>query len=489
MSKNIRYLIIGAVVLLVVVGGILALTLLPQPNETTEPSPSPSTVETKPITDETAANVSSIELTYADGEVFTIASDVTGYKVKSVNDVLGYDGQKLTTTFLQAVSLATTELVEAGATNERLGEFGISAPTVKVRLNRVDGSSLDFVIGKKNVTDSGYYAALSNSSDVYLISLGNGVNISRPATDYLDLTLMPEYEDINPNTQAAYTFPEKVNSMTLSKEDTVIYEIGKYTADEMASKTEFMVYNSFYMTKPFNAECNDSVVQKNIAEKVFGWAPSEIVGTADQDLAKYGLDKPYILKLGDENGWSKTILVGGQNEDKSGRYLMVEGSRYVMLDTTGDYSTVLEPDVYYMRSSLVWLIDIKNVSKVEYTYGDITRTQLLDVSTDTTLATLDGKEMSEDNAKRLYQIALSVSIYGGNTENNFTTKDYSVTITSRTGIKRTLDLYYINDRQYQLFLDGENLGVYCNADAAARIRRACEMIDRGESIPFNTSLV
>jgi hypothetical protein len=212
-----------------------------------------------------------------------------------------------------------------------------------------------------------------------------------------------------------------------------------------------------------------------------------VVEDDPEDLSAYGLDEPTVLTLEDDQGWSGTLLVGGAHPD-GGRYVQLPGISAVLRDRSGDYS-FLELDALQLRSRLIFIHNIKDVVRAEFTIGGQTHTLMLDdrAATDTEAesftASLDGGEILPNNARRIYTRLISFMMEGENEDPGGETV-YTQTLTMRDGGVHSLELRAINDRHLAAVIDGEAMGFYVNIKQVQEIEQALAINAAGDEIPL-----
>jgi len=142
---------------------------------------------------------------------------------------------------------------------------------------------------------------------------------------------------------------------------------------------------------------------------------------------------------------------------------MIEGHDAVLLDLHGDYS-FLDVGFTRLRTTLIWIHAIVDVSTVVYELDGRTRIlQLEHGPGDNQLrGLLDGTELSENNARRLFVSAMLINP-SGTTDSQIPPDDppeYSVTIIKTDDESDTLELYRLNDTQFLIVHNGENTGMF-----------------------------
>ena len=138
-----------------------------------------------------------------------------------------------------------------------------------------------------------------------------------------------------------------------------------------------------------------------------------------------------------------------------------------------------------LRSSLVWLHNIKDVTKVEMSLPngdyvlDVDDTVNADDGSGTFVAALNGTALSEDNGRRLYTSIISIQydniIAGEAIENE---PSYTFKITYRSGFTETLRFYKATSRQYIVCLGEDTQPEETNFCAnITYLRKVAENID------------
>jgi hypothetical protein len=209
---------------------------------------------------------------------------------------------------------------------------------------------------------------------------------------------------------------------------------------------------------------------------------SEVVEDNPSDLSKYGLDKPAKIEFTGTDGTQCTLLIGSENEDGA-RYIMKDGINSVMLsDSDFSFLDVSKIDII---SSFTWIYNIDDVVKAEYNLDG--EKHVLDIDSDSAnkkfVVSLDGGEVSEDNARRLYQRSISIFIAGEIPEGTtWGSPKYTITFTFRSGGSRTMELCPINDRQYAVVFDSK-AEFYVNVKDIENLVKGFEINAAGDEIP------
>lgn len=470
-----RNIIIGVAVLLLLGAGVAALLLIPADGDS--PADASPDYPKGDLIDESLETVESVEINQRDGERYTIVNVDGLCDMLEKQDVFPYSEVYLASTFDYAVSQPGLRIVTEDVTEDQLEEFGLSDPSVVWTVNLKDGTRRSLQLGITNATKDAYYARAAGGGEVYALPSAAGNALHRPVHRYFDLNIMPNYlNEYNED----MTLTDTLARLRLQAPDGSVTEVVRRSDEELAASGG----STYRMLQPYDADANDYMIGEALTEKIKLIAPLEVVGEAAGRLQDYGLDDPYRLELEDTQGWSVSLLIGGTDDAGTGRYLMLEGSRFVLLDTLGDYGFLTE-DPVRLRSTLAWLIDIRSVREVEYNLGDGSRTLSLDIRDDAESARLDGEEIDVQNARRLYMRTLDLTYEGADDTGDAGEFAYGITIRLRDGGERVMNLYRLNERHYLVELDGERTGFYTGVSKTQRLLEAFQMIDAGEAIPYN----
>lgn len=483
MSSRKRAIIAGAIVVVAMIGGVLALVLWPEAPEA-EPSPGTPSPETYSLVYETAANVKSITITNSGG------THTINYNAKtntySLTGTLSFDlppqDNKLSLTYSHAITLNAVTAVQLGASEIELSAYGFTNPQATWRVNRTDGTALNFEIGKASPVGTGYYVRAAGSSDVYMMSTSGGKNLMQTEAEYYTIDFLPEGIVLTTEDEPTWD----LFSYALLEQPSRTVELRYFTDEEFAERDTSIA--SYQIMQPHLSDANDTVLEKYFLGPMTGIKPSKVVETYPKDLSKYGLDNPSRLTLKDNEEWTGVLLIGSEDTETGGRFVMIEGVNAVLLDTSADY-VFLDVPYYRLRTTLVWLYNISGISQVEFYLGSTRR--VLDIQhneeANTFSGQLDGVELSEDNVKRIFRSALSVNLEGdcsGDPPPQNANPAYKVVLHHKNGTTSTMELVAINDRQYRFFINGEDIGLYTLKTTIKQyLIDPFDIVDGGGTIP------
>ncbi len=474
-----RTLVIAGAALLLLGGAVAALLLLPGDSDP-EPSPPVSEAPRGALIGQNRQTVKSVTITPPGADSFTIVydSENDSYDMRDATDIFPYSDVYLSSTADYAFSQPEALIITEGASAGQLSAFGLDSPQLSWRVELNDASAIELELGAMTATQDMYYARVKGSGDVFAISASAGRALLKKEYEYYDVTLIPTYVD---EVSQQIPLADTLTYLRLDRGGGDALEFRKRSDEELEGSS--IGVSSFRMLSPYQAEANDYQLGELMSAKIQTILPAKAIAASPDDLAAYGLDRPARLELEDQEGWSLNLLIGGIDPETSGRYIMVEGSRAVLLDKNGDYS-FLRAEPLSLRSTLVWIIDIKSISGVTYRLDGRTRELALDITDESEAASLDGVEIDVINAKRLYSRTLELTIDGVAEGGASGEAEYDITINLRDGTKSTLRLYRLNDRQYMIELDGETSGFYVGVPKVQRLLEGFQIIDDGGEIPW-----
>jgi len=477
----------SAVIAIIIAGvtlstGILLLYLWPEAEPETEslhPVSTPS-YTLADLINESPEEISAIQFIPRENEPYTLSLDPANGDVEldSANVIFPTYQYVLRAIFMNTISLLNVNRVTDAADDVMLASWGFDEPEMTICLERVDGTSIELVLGTIQAAGQGRYARIQESREVFLLDERQGIMLTHQLEDLYDFSFFPI--EIFPDAEAViYTI------------DHILLEVGNEVLEIQRREDEELEglpfgSSRFQTLKPFAGEGNDHVIQSVILENAALIMPGSIEAINPTDLSVYGLNDPVRLTLS-SGDWSSTILVGDRSSDGEGRYVMIEGYNAVLLDSYGDYSFI-SIDSNQLRPSTIWLHFIGDVSSVTFVLDGVTRILRFehDQNEDSLQGWLDGVELSDENARRLYIGALNIIASGGTDEPVPTDilPVYTFLMSFEDGGTDRVDLYPIGDAQFLITRNGESTGLFITRMSLQQnILRRFEILDAGGDIP------
>jgi len=468
----------------VLTAGITMLALWPEKDTEPTPVPSPNIRNADTLIQVSYKEVDSIIMLPRNEPHFTLQLDHSEPEFTDIHliaeDAL-FPGMQpvMLTIFSYATSMMYLTRIAEDADDEQLILFGFDAPVLNWRVNLLNGTSMEFAIGLRLAEGTGYYVRNIDSRDVYLLGNEAVSFLLMSIEDIYDLFFFPY-----PPSGDEYETWDLIEYLLLERPWDETIEFRRREDEEWFESP--LGVSRYYMLQPILSECSDSILKSVLLEPVTNIIPEQVVSVRPPDLSVYGLDSPARLTIS-TSGWEGTLLIGNPGSEHRGWYVMIEGHDAVLLDPHGNYS-FLGVNPAQLKSQMTWVHHIETVSSVVFELGEVTRTLRIDHpvsgSDDTIKGWLDDKEISDRNTRRLYASAMSI-LSSGDTDEPVpgSGPDYRLTMVFTNGRSQALELYNINDSQYLMVLDNQNLGVYTTRlQIQIHLLSRFEALDAGEDL-------
>lgn len=333
--------------------------------------------------------------------------------------------------------------------------------------------SVVILIGDYSEVADGYYSQVEGQPTVYLINRAVAESFISGSLQYRNTQILPQMQEDYMNIKAIEYQSPKGESARFERVANL---------EDSGDKEYFSL---FLMTEPYSAMTNDTELWDTTIAPLYSTLPLMVVQNrpTQEDLVKYGLDNPYIITYHLTDGESHTFRVGTVG-DTTGRYVMKDGIDsvyYFSGDMSGIDSTVVE-----LRGRMVWLHDIKKVSKLEIATPKGSYSILIDDTVNTDdhtgafVAVFDGVYVSEENARTLYRTTISAG-YTDITADQLmeTTPSYVFKVTYRTGKTSKVSFYKVNARNYAVRLEDtplEEIGFCVNVTDLREVDNALNVL-------------
>lgn len=372
-----------------------------------------------------------------------------------IYDGFSYSQSLLEEAFTRLMSLEATELVYEEVDN--LSDYGLDdANAVRVTATPYDTLSeadaniqpITLLIGEYNSLSDAYYAKRADQSAVYMISASSaGVFLNGPDR-YRSTDILPSFG----------TYYDNLKSVTLHAANGEVIVMERHETFESDVEGE-LIYTTFRMVEPYYAYVSDTVVSEDFLDQLSSLVVLQVVENHPKDLSVYHLDEENVV----------TVDIVTRDDVKTTLHFGVVGSTiYIMVDGIDSvYAgfgeiTFGELTSMDLRSNLVWLHNIKDVTRLEMELPDGSYSIEIDdsiddeTSTGTFVAVMNGLALSESNGRRLYTSVISIQ-YDDLMANEAIeeTPSYSFRITYRSGYTESVRFYKATSRQYIVCLGDE----------------------------------
>lgn len=395
LSKNTKYIIIAAAVLLALGAVCLVLTLTKPAESDSDASGDSSEVSTSiTVNDKAKENVLSAEVTNSYGSYsFTRKSRVVSTTDSEGNvtssdeyywespELEGLDQNTTSTSaFVNCFAgLTTKSLVEENA--QDLEKYGLDYPKAVVKLKFDDSTEQTLYFGIQNPAATNLcYFRLSDSSDVHQVSYNTVGDAYSRVNSFVRLSLTEAYNTNDPK-ELDYMIIER-KDLEEPLEIRYMYDLAEKAEDEIVT-----TFNSHRFVKPFTAEI-DTTNGQSTCYGIYGLAAAscEYISATDEALAATGLDDPYCTVTAKYGGSVKKIIFGDpivnitETDDENtpalaetvGYYGMVDGgSAIYRFDVSAvPWYTVTVQDIISRRpiSPYIYTLDGVVVETPEKTY-------------------------------------------------------------------------------------------------------------------------
>ncbi|MCL1806372.1 MAG: DUF4340 domain-containing protein [Oscillospiraceae bacterium] len=481
---NRRTFIICAAAIVVLIGGIVFLML--SEDDIPPDNPSGQDIETSnpPSTLIQERDAAAVTVRPSGGSAFTILYDPASgeYELDTPNAVFPVRQSSLYLTHYYATWLTSLTCVTENADDQQLALFGLDDPMLTWSVKLPDGTSAEFALGGEQAAGNGSrYARRQNSREVFLLTSTQSDVLTRSLEDLYDLTFFPGHEE-----EGAWLF---IQNVTIGKKDGSVIELNKRSDEELAAAE--LGSSRYRLMQPVVSETQEYNIEVLVMVPITTIVPESIEELHPADLSLYGLDAPDTLTYIEEDGESKTLLIGRADPERGGRYVMIEGHDAVLFDPNGDYR-FLGTEATELRTRQIWLNNIKTVDSVDFHLEGVSRKLTFEHTFDDEdedfhelRGWFDGLELSENNARRLYLAALRIMATGGtDAAVPAAAPDFTITMNFTEGGSDTMELYQLGGAQYLIVLNGVNQQFYISRmnlqnDFLGRI----DMLDRGEDLP------
>jgi|GEM_PF-877352 len=494
-KKTLKPLIITAAVAILLAAAWLILSLIPE-NEPPEVTPSAAPPrEAIYVVNEPDGYYNLLEMRIENIEtketVTVNAFDVEGQRTFEVKDATGgwvHSQDKMRSMAWNAVQISALAVVEESASD--MAQYGLDKPAFKIKITFKDGDktkSYNLEIGAPTAVGDSFYGRLAGEKKVYAVAKYSIQTLSQSELALRELHFFPSYMD---EAEGKVVTNGAISYLRLTREKTGMdIELTRRTDKELAGD---MPAGTTYhqMTKPVISECNDQLVEEQLIAMAVSLQVQAVVVDAPEDLTEYGFDDPIDIWLKNFDGEEVHYIVG--YFDAAGNaYVMVEGIDSVM-SASGFVPQLAEQNYVDYLFKLLWIHNITSIKSIRYDMKgtghllDIKRNEKDAEGNDVFEAQLDGRSVSETNAKRLFSRTLDMMI-SSDLDTPFSTAgktaEYKFTIGMKDGTSHTLELYALNERQFAASVNGDKPQYYINVASVRNLAAAFDTIAKGEEIP------
>ncbi len=388
MKKNLKTLLVAILVLAFLLGVFYILPeLMPERkeepladfSETTGSSDSGYIINEK-TDDVERITFSTGEITYSviNGEIPAIE----GYISHIINE------KDLYMALFNGTSIMSERIIEDP---KELSSYGLENAEKYVSVKLKDGTEKIVYIGNPTNLSGEYYASSNVSDKVYVIS----ANTAGPL-----LVHPEEYR----NKEVAQISGETVSDFSISRGNAKLLDV-KYISTSTVSGQNIHEHMLKYPYDGVKANADSIAI---FCQSLSSVTATAIVEENPKNLAKYGLDKPYILTVTDENGTS--VIKMGNYAENGEVYVMNGDVPVVYSAECSFYENVknIKPDEFVDR--FVHLFNISTVAKIEVRNSEESHSiEVIKKSEDKYDYKVDGKNKVKDNFTPIYTAIIGIT--------------------------------------------------------------------------------
>ena len=202
--------------------------------------------------------------------------------------------------------LGAKKVIDTSGKNYK--EYGLEEPRAEVTIRFDDSTEKSFSLGDDAPDNMGVYVKMSDEKTVYVVPTNNVDAYLVEKLQMFDNTITSDLSDDVSVKSISFSGEFYDKPITLSENDNIEQKIFK---------------NQYYMKEPYLADCRTKTVT-DARDGLFGMEGAEVTAicVTEDDIKKYGLDKPYIsMTAGLSTGGETTVNV--TKADSKGRcYIM-----------------------------------------------------------------------------------------------------------------------------------------------------------------------
>lgn len=415
MSKKVKGIIVGAIILVVLAGVLIFLQITKPNGDPTNSAMSDFNADIIKLFDDVKENLDYIKIENQSGEYTISKQGENLWGITEFNDFPQLEETYAQTIFM-ASGIVASSLIKEDCQN--LDDYGLLNPLAKIETKFKDKDVFKISIGNMSADQTMMYGCLTGQRTVYGFPIASFKNAFLKKYDYIDLAVTPPFDTGNPETVPI------INEMTVTRPNLkkpII--ISEYTNGEIVQDAAAQA--NFRLTSPIVSKLNETSVEKWVFGN-FGIDSMRVVAVkpTPQQLKEYGIDKPTSTLNIKYNGTSSINLVTGKaincahkkDEDLTGHQHKVTSYYVYKKDSDMVYEIAVEkltwlelkPDNIISKIAVLPnLIDIKDielifdgkpVDKIEFALGDDPK----DIAGVT--AKLNGKSVDDVKAKSFVQL-------------------------------------------------------------------------------------
>lgn len=374
--------------------------------------------------------------------------------------------------FEECCYMAATKIIDRSGSNYK--EYGLDSPRADITVIYSDNSTMNIQLGIDAPDNMGVYLKLGGNKNVYLVP-----------SNMVDVFFVEKLQMFDKNVSGELNTESNISSLEIKGEG--------YSNEIIVSENNSNTNSGKYiMDKPYRASCDDSKV-RTIGEALYGLVGTEIaaVEADENDIKKFGLDKPYQkITAKADDGTSVTLIAGRKDNDGKCYLMNPEQTKILRMDVSelewydigkNDLLTdaILSPDIKHIDTIKInfgeegyhYLFKYEKAVSEDYTDNIITTVFCSGIEVNYTnvsqyLTNLGGLTYSDDKAKNL----------------NGANEIFNIEITfNETDDKDCLKLYRTSDNKTIAVLN-DRIENYVDSKFADKIIEQAKLVPQQELI-------
>ncbi|MDD6490098.1 MAG: DUF4340 domain-containing protein [Clostridia bacterium] len=487
MKKNIKILIFSGIILAVLVAALVVVLNLPSTDENIKEVSSQNAIL---LFDKTSLKAEDITVSNESGEY-----QLLGYEYSEENSADGSSGEsseqkteiiytmqdyasqilsKTMTDSLAEQCLYMSAIQIVDKSGSRYDEYGLKEPRSTVKVVYSDNSEVTMYVGNDAPDNKGVYLRTDGNANVYLVQ-----------KNMINMFLVDKLQMFSKVLSYSFDTDYKIQTVKISG-------TGYDSNIEIKPVNNKANFCNFVLTKPYREICDNNFLE-DFGESLYGLNGTTVVAVdvTDDDIKKYGLDKPYIdVEVTASDDTSVHLIASKADSDKN-CYIMQSGGTIIYKMSTDELSwygvtyrdflddSIIRPNTDYLESAEIYYggknyhFDVKHTTTKNDLYEDMV----------TTKATYNGKEIKYLN------LSIFINNVAGISRSDAVPKSidgcekiFSIKYSFKDEkLTDTLEIYRAKDKQLIVTLNG-NIEGYTDTEYAEKVFKQVDDIPKNAEL-------
>ncbi len=365
----------------------------------------------------------------------------------------------------------------------KYAEYGLDNPVSTVTTVFSDDSEETLYIGNTAPDDQSVYVRWSGSKNVYLMPLESINMFLINKLQMFDNTISEEFND-----EINDTDENSIVSLSISG-------TGYTKPIEICVGSDAMTTSQYAMQSPTREICALYTVQ-DVGESVYGLTGDEIVAAqiSDEDIKKYGLDKPYMKITSKAADNSSVCILASEQDEEGNCYIMAERGKIICKAAVEDIDSWYDVQYTDFLAMTYIMPDMNKVSSLDISYKGTDTSFELEHKTEinnffeevlTTNVIHDGKKIDYSNLATFINNLSDITRKEMNLKNLDGYEEvasFRFTYEGDSGVTDTLIIYRNDKSRYAVTLN-DNLEGTTDGEYAEKVLEQIDRIALDENLP------